>query len=795
MPFVTKDTFTFDHTAQPDYPNWIPSVTKTNMQAPSEELRLALNAVVNLLNATGAGVSGANNTAMTPIPAIGTQANVQTVVEAIVTRLQAVTASLSGAKFIGVETIAGLTGNDVQVLLTALKTLADGYNTAQSNALNAHKSSGDHSGIYYLKTEIDTAINILNGVDTAQSLALTTHKLSLDHTATKIPFDNTGMTKLTGTTVQQALAQAETELKAFIGVNANAEVGSAHISAVKAKTFTDLGGRFEEIEQDRLSDKAQTANLTISNTGKLPIKSYDMSYWLRPIDRRIILGPGGFLIARMNSMYDDMIAVYEKQQYNKNYIHATAGFYITAIAYSDVMNGRFLMAKGDGFIYQFSNSGAWSSGLTLTAPAVVNAMCIFTYPWASAVILTTMFVACDSTRLIYNLNYSTGAVNYSFAYPTGLINASGMCTDGYSIFVSDKGSTVYRIHTKTGVVVETIVLPVQCEGGISFYDGCLYVGDSRKSTVFVLPLGGKSLQVAGNPKVNLTVSDLFTKKNIGILDGAQEPTCIYENGVFKLWCTKDALPSIYYATSTDGINFGTATKVFGNGVGGESGYARLSYVFKNGTTYYMVYASNSANTISYATSSDGINWTKQGDIFTITQLNSAGWAVDAGALGNLGVYFDGSQWVMWVESKGGSATWNLGRITSPDLVTWTIDTVWPRIAPYEKQIGLGGPQPFLHGGKHYMIAHESMTGSLPSVPILLFSNDGLNWGKAPANPLLNWSDVYEVDQMADPCLIEANGKLYLYYAANNNNPGKATFKLSVATADITLDGLLATMGV
>lgn len=139
MAFQTKDTFTFDHTTQADYPNWIPSVTKANMNARGEELRLALNAVVNLLNATAAGASGAN--------------------------------------FIG--------------------------------------------------------------------------------------FDNTGMTKLTGTTVQQALAQAETELKAFIGVNANAEVGSAHVSAVKAKTFADLDGRLEESEQDLVSYKAETAKHNI----------------------------------------------------------------------------------------------------------------------------------------------------------------------------------------------------------------------------------------------------------------------------------------------------------------------------------------------------------------------------------------------------------------------------------------------------------------------------------------------------------------------------------------------------
>jgi hypothetical protein len=189
MPFTTKDTFTFDHTAQADYPNWIPSITKTNMNARGEELRLALNAVVNLLNATGAGVSGAKNTAMTPILAIGTQADVQSVVEAIVTRLQAVTAGLSGAKFVGVETITGLTGNDVQTLLVALKTLTDGYNTTQTSALGTHKSSADHDTRYYTQAQVDTKDTGLAGAGrTTETIKtnydnLVTHKTSTDHDA------------------------------------------------------------------------------------------------------------------------------------------------------------------------------------------------------------------------------------------------------------------------------------------------------------------------------------------------------------------------------------------------------------------------------------------------------------------------------------------------------------------------------------------------------------------------------------------------------------------------------------
>ncbi len=61
MAFPTKDTFTFDFETQADYPSWTPEQTKEYLNARGEELRLALNAVANLLNATTSDVSGADN--------------------------------------------------------------------------------------------------------------------------------------------------------------------------------------------------------------------------------------------------------------------------------------------------------------------------------------------------------------------------------------------------------------------------------------------------------------------------------------------------------------------------------------------------------------------------------------------------------------------------------------------------------------------------------------------------------------------------------------------------------------
>lgn len=88
MPFATKDTFTFDFTAQSDYPAWTPLQTKQNLNARSEELRLALNTVVNLLNSVTGGATGADN--------------------------------------IGATAPTGLTGTNIQAILNSLKSAIDG---------------------------------------------------------------------------------------------------------------------------------------------------------------------------------------------------------------------------------------------------------------------------------------------------------------------------------------------------------------------------------------------------------------------------------------------------------------------------------------------------------------------------------------------------------------------------------------------------------------------------------------------------------------------------------------------
>ena len=68
--------------------------------------------------------------------------------------------------------------------------------------------------------------------------------------------------------INSNFAGIKTEVDAIVTGSANAEVGQAHVSTVKSKTFTTLDDRLEEDEQDLVTYKAETA--TVINVGKYP---------------------------------------------------------------------------------------------------------------------------------------------------------------------------------------------------------------------------------------------------------------------------------------------------------------------------------------------------------------------------------------------------------------------------------------------------------------------------------------------------------------------------------------------
>jgi hypothetical protein len=156
---------------------------------------------------------------------------------------------------------------------------------------------------------------------------------------------------------------------------------------------------------------------------------------------------------------------------------------------------------------------------------------------------------------------------------------------------------------------------------------------------------------------------------------ADGPTVIKDDGLYKMWyhgCDHDyTVGSIGYATSTNGLDW---TKYVGNPVltGTVGAWDENSIwwprVIKNGSTYEMWYYSDEK--VGRATSPDGIRWTKYED----NPVLSEGW--DSWGVFPLTVLLEGATYKMWFGSGPRSAR-SVGYAESSDGIFWTQPVTQP----------------------------------------------------------------------------------------------------------------------
>ena len=168
-------------------------------------------------------------------------------------------------------------------------------------------------------------------------------------------------------------------------------------------------------------------------------------------------------------------------------------------------------------------------------------------------------------------------------------------------------------------------------------------------------------------------------------DGLEDPYVLLDGGgtywMFYGGCNNDlGMCQIGAATSPDGLAW---TRVQSGPVlppGGPGDWDEIHtidpVVILDGATFklwYSSYDSNSIRRIGYATSPDGINWTKYASN-PVFEPDPGQW--DDGAVGNHAVLFDGSQYHMWYSSNG-----RIGYVTSPDGINWTRSLAMPVLLP------------------------------------------------------------------------------------------------------------------
>lgn len=277
----------------------------------------------------------------------------------------------------------------------------------------------------------------------------------------------------------------------------------------------------------------------------------------------------------------------------------------------------------------------------------------------------------------------------------------------------------------------------------------------------------------------------------------QEPIVTFEGGTtWKMWYRGGwGSEAIGYATSTDGIAWTkyASNPVYGLGGSGEAADVALPQVNKVGATYYLFavkhpFGIGGTNVSVVATSTDGIAWMTQSSSMTLPSGTTL-W-------GNSTVWIEGG--TTWYRlQEAGPSPWQIYLYTSTDGLTWNIGNSGNALSTLQIATGgmYGGPT-FVIGssgeptptfdGLYQLWYHASpVSGNLPTNIYHATSLDRITWTRTSPSPVLTYAGSgFEVDQVADPSLVVGPGTAYLFYDGDNNPSSAAS--IGVATTPAVL---------
>ncbi|MBN1669111.1 MAG: hypothetical protein JW862_18600 [Anaerolineales bacterium] len=352
------------------------------------------------------------------------------------------------------------------------------------------------------------------------------------------------------------------------------------------------------------------------------------------------------------------------------------------------------------------------------------------------------------------------------------------------------------------------VTMAQADGGVWYVDGATGSDDPACGTM-VAPCqtisytlhtratGSDLIRVAQGTYVeNLTINFSVTLQggyeNVGwtrdihahetIIDGSgngpvlgdwdervRYPMVLTADCTFRMWYVGyDAFDvmRIGYATSQDGINW---TKYAGNpvldvGLPGEwdSLGFEAPYVIKDGpNSYKMWYSGNDGDTwrIGYATSSDGIHWAKYAGN-PIIDLGVDDW--NNVAVLHPSVLYEGGMYKMWLLAIGddgsGQAPW-IAYATSADGISWNWDAQNPLFGP-SWEGWLWGPQ-VRATASGYQMWHSVWAGELATT--YATATDETTWSKHGSAVLTGTASEWDEGNAANPFVIYEGGTYTMWY--------------------------------
>lgn len=262
-------------------------------------------------------------------------------------------------------------------------------------------------------------------------------------------------------------------------------------------------------------------------------------------------------------------------------------------------------------------------------------------------------------------------------------------------------------------------------------------------------------------------------------NSVRDPDIKYDNGIFRMYYLgyngNDGIFKIGLALSSDGINWVRSDKnpvlsPDGNDPS-EIGESGPSVIYDEGIykMWYEAIPQEGFGTyvIKYATSSNGINWTKQGRINLPSQIQGNETQADPSVLKI------NSEYRMWYTVNDGH--WKISYATSNDGVNWTPYANNPVISPSQPWEGGDTAAPSVQRNETNYEMYYATSGTISFAT----STDGINWVKpADKNTAIHPSGNWDTSEVGPSALI-TNARTTMLYFGSQGFDGH--FRIGLAT--------------
>ena len=186
------------------------------------------------------------------------------------------------------------------------------------------------------------------------------------------------------------------------------------------------------------------------------------------------------------------------------------------------------------------------------------------------------------------------------------------------------------------------------------------------------------------------------------------------------------------------------------------------FVLIEGRTYLMWWG---GRTINYETSIDGYNWQEYEGNPILERGPNGSW--DDSRVSSPSVIKVGDTYYMYYAGTN-DFFWRIGLALSPDRVTWTKYPGNPVFNPddFGEWDDLNVQDPMvIFDGTEYKMYYTGYDGSTRRIG-LATSTDGLNWTRAPNNPVLTEGQQgdWDSEEVAHPFVFYDGDKYYMYYS-------------------------------